>query len=452
MVRFVDLETGNTFDGSGPYIFWFNGEQGINMFYTQPICFISEQSKIRVSLNSNDIFKLIDSSKLDENRGGNEQRFNYLDIQNLICDEELILTGHEYQGYYIYLMYILGSSPQIGEYIEEFHIENETYRIGADFYDANEALYVNLSNMGMDIPESIQKALYGVNVHEDKTDHITLNRKWKELLSNYWDMIANKGSYKSLYNCLKWFEYGDSVKLYELWKCKEKYEIRDIQEILENKYEESISNFSKTTYEALHLSLEEIKHSNGNVVYDSEGNPELQPIISKWSKEDLSLKMCMLGNFYETYFMPIHLDLIHSTIENIVYSNTFKLFGGSCLGRNDYVYNTNDFSCNVQNGDIFKLGNVECYVGPSTVFKTDTNNTEWPIIVGVQKNIPKFDNPDDLKLRTYLTQLYRDVGSIVDFEIRLPLSTSDSIKRSTIWMQTYNQSGQPVNHNLSIPL
>ena len=43
MIRFIDLQTGNVFDGSSPYIFWFDGEQSVNLFYTKSICFISHQ-------------------------------------------------------------------------------------------------------------------------------------------------------------------------------------------------------------------------------------------------------------------------------------------------------------------------------------------------------------------------------------------------------------------------
>jgi hypothetical protein len=43
MIRFVDLETGNTFDGSTPYIFWMPGEQSTNIIYSLPICFITDK-------------------------------------------------------------------------------------------------------------------------------------------------------------------------------------------------------------------------------------------------------------------------------------------------------------------------------------------------------------------------------------------------------------------------
>ena len=152
------------------------------------------------------------------------------------------------------------------------------------------ALYVNLSNNGIEIPNSIQKAIYEVNPHEDKRDNITLNRKWKELLANLWDTVSNKGSYKSLHNTLNWFEWGDMLKLCEVWKRtdeKDIYSIRDIKAILGDKYFETLSGFSKTTYIAIYCAMQKIKlGENQEVMYDSEKNPALQNIISKWSTRD----------------------------------------------------------------------------------------------------------------------------------------------------------------------
>ena len=61
----------------------------------------------------------------------------------------------------------------------------------------------------------------------------------------------------------------------------------------------------------LYAALEKMKLNNKKPVYDSELNPELEFISAKWSFNDLSLKMSMLGKFYEMFFMTIHLDLIH---------------------------------------------------------------------------------------------------------------------------------------------
>lgn len=80
MVRFVDLETGNTFDGTKPYIFWIDGEQSINLIYSQPICFISNQKEIRVSIEENDVFALVDPSKLINSKLETIYGFEYHNI------------------------------------------------------------------------------------------------------------------------------------------------------------------------------------------------------------------------------------------------------------------------------------------------------------------------------------------------------------------------------------
>ena len=432
MIRFVDLETGNIFNGSYPYKFWLDNGLGINLIYSKPICFISNDEIYSVSINSNDeddVFYLADLSKnniLDIND------FEYIDYKG-IKTSNLISTGIKHRNYYVHIIYVLASAKQAGEYLTTLDIskndgsEKESFWIGADFYGENESLYINLSNNGIEIPESIQKALYNVNVHEDKRDNITLNRKWKELLSNYWDVVANKGSYKSLFNSLKWFEYGDIVNLQEIWKMTDgMYTAKDVKSILRDKYVESLNGFAKTTYFGLYCALEQPIKKNGSVVWGEDGNPELMSLSSKWSAKDLSLKLCLLGHFYKTYFMPIHLDLIHSTIEDVVYTNTFKIKMGSSLNRFDFIYSCDDIECNIHNGDAFGLDKVQCYVGPNTLFGSKQSR-----LVGVQKDpVDKLQSNDDW--RQYVSQLYNEIGSIVDFEIKIPISKEDKIKRETL--------------------
>ena len=448
MIRFVDLETGNTFDGSDQYVFWFDNEQSINIIYSKPICFISDKRIINISIEKNDIFKLIDSTKINS-------KTKYHNINNLYVDN-LESVGTAYNAYYVHIIYITCRTDHEGEYICNFYIDNESYKVGADFYGADESLYINLSNNGIEIPEGIQKAIYPVNVHEDNRDNIVLNRKWKELLSNYWDIIANKGSYKSLYNSLNWFEYGDMLRLCELWKynnCGIKYEVQDLQSMLKDKYSESKNNFAKTTYIALYCSLNKIKKEGDKIIYDDEKNPVLEKIVHKWSDTDLALKMSMLGSFYETYFMPIHLDLIHSTIENITFANTTKLDISAIIDRTDYIYYHDDIKCNIKDGDIFYLDTVDCYVNPNTLFKQTqfesnkqddfgnslgSSNNQSPSfryfispdnIIGVDKS-PNIHSEKDLKL--YAAQLYSGSGVIIDFEIDIPLQANDFIKKEKV--------------------
>jgi hypothetical protein len=438
MVRFVDLETGNTFDGTAPYIFWIDGEQSINLIYSKPICFISNQKEITVSIEDNDVFTLVDPSKLINSKLETIYGFEYHNINSLKCTS-LTSTGTAHHNYYVHIIYILASAKQPGEYVGQFKLDDEVYNIGGDFYGENESLYVNLSNNGLEIPEVVQKAIYSVNLHEEKRDNITLNRKWKELLSNMWDVVANKGSYKSLFNSLEWFEYGENIKMCEVWKNLDTnhYFTKEVRQLLTDGFQNTLNGFVKTTYFALYYALEKNKVEDGKVVLDEEKNPVLEAVTSKWSVQDLALKLCMLGNFYETYFMPIHLDLIQATIEDVVYTNTFKVIQGNTFDRSDFVYNYEDIICNVKDGDVFRLNKVESSVGPDTLFGLSYDELQKEgVMIGVQRDpVEKLETNKDWQ--QFASQLYNEIGAVVDFNIEIPLTNDDKIKREILVFKTF---------------
>jgi hypothetical protein len=442
MIKFIDINTGNVYDGCKPYTHWFPGEQSINLFYTHHICFISNSSSVAVKIEKNDVFQLLNPDSINSiNSPDIINGDEYWDISKLICkDPELKLNGINVHEYYIYNMYITAKTNFPGSYICSFYIDDEEFKIGADFYGEEESLYINLSNNGLELPGMIQKAFYTSNVHEDNRDNILINRKFKELLSNYWDILTCQGSYKSLYNSLKWFEYGDMVKLYEIWSFNngtnhEQYFEKDLQLIMSDKYSAYFNHAKETTYIALGLALQQLSKNDDKVLWGEDGNPVLEQISSKWSINDLSLKMSMLGNFYEYYFTPIHVDLIRSTIEDIVYSDTFKILCNGIINRSDYVYELNDISCNINDNDVFPLGIVKCWVGKDTMFgvSADGNieNNKITKIIGVQRTIPTVNNNSD-EISTFVSQMYHDVGCIVDFNITTPLIGSDKIKKEYI--------------------
>lgn len=440
-IRFVNLETGNTFDGSYPYVFWFSGEQSLNINYTERICFISDQAEVSVSMEKNPVFSLIDPQKLSETNMEELYGFEYHNLQNLIANQ-LTMQGFKHHNYYIYILYVLAAATVDGEYVCDLTICNNVFKVGATFHDKNENLLINLSNNGIQIPNSIQRALYDNNVHEESIDYIIMNRKWKELLSNYWDVVANKGSYQSLFNSLKWFEYGDKIKMYEFWKNVETGNllVKEIQELLSDHYSQSLKHFSKTTYIALKYALEQPIIKDGELVLDSEDNPKLERVASKWSIQDLVLKLNLLGNFYETYFMPIHMDLIQTTIEDVVYTNNFKSIIGGVVGREDFIYNCEDIICNVKDEDTFRLDKVQCYVGPQTLFASKYNEGESLSIIGVQrKPVERSLSANDM-ISDYVSQLYSNIGAIVDFNIQIPLLEGDKIIREILVYKTYSSS------------
>lgn len=337
-----------------------------------------------------------------------------------------------------------------------------SYNIGADFYGEREELKINLSNYGLDLPESVQKAIYPSNVHEEAKDNILMNRKYKELLLNYAEIIVNKGSYASLLNSLNWFEYGDILRIREFWKHNEwlstVYNDQDFKQLLTDKVKDSLSRYSKTTYLGIYCACQQETGSNETIEYpetafrvalrnfttdraldrhvEPDDNVDLQfgvgesfieksndefgdgPILDGaffeevdtvyknmqrflaepipalkqasmlWSRSDMAIKMALLGNFFSTYFTPVHLDLIHSTIEDLVYADTIKTVADGTITREDYFINDKVIKCSVNDGDVFMLGDVKVQANSKTPFvnkANDESDYDTHAIIGVNK-------------------------------------------------------------------
>lgn len=436
MVKFFDLKTGNVYDGSAPYIHWFEGGQSTNINHIMTLGIITNESQLNIELPSNSIFKIIDTNQLSS-QTENISGIDYLDIHDLITDRISIQYQQEYRGKYLYLIYIYAFSKSECEVIEELKINGSVYLIGADFYEENEALIVELINRGVEMPPMIQKTFYASNYHEDNIDNILMNRKRKELLSNACDILYNKGSLKSIYKSLQWFEYGDLVTLYELWSHIENGEIvyseKRMSEFLQGRFSDYAQRMSKTTFLAISLALKSIIKDE----YDEDMNPKVQNIVYKWTREDMALKLSLLGNFYQTYFMPIHMSLNRASVDDMVFTRTNKINSLPVTSRSDIQYYTDAITCNVKNGDSFKLGNVSCQVGPDTMFGAQYNGeTDYDEIkiIGVDEVVNDIYSDNDAK--TFYSQLYNGVGCIVPFELTIPLVEGDKIKRSIIFINS----------------
>lgn len=445
MIKFVDIETGKVFDGHAPYIFFFDGGQSTRLVYSKRICFIGEPSA-EIYMDS-EVFSLIDLSKSTDPEMING--FEYYNLSELKT-KSITSTAEEIDGYNVHSFYIIACSEAAGQIVDDFYINGEKFKVGGDFYAEEESYLINLANQGQEIPESIQRAIYSTNIHEEFDDNILLNRKWKELLLNSWDTFVCKGSYKSLINSLKWFEYGDLVKISEYWKTnivgKEVFEESELISLLSNSYKDTIVNYAKTTYVGLHAALERIaKDENSEVLYDDgmDKNPRLETVNFKWSLQDMYLKLSLLGNFYETYFMPIHLDLIHSTLEDIVYTYAIKDLEGAEKLREDYVYHLDTFRCNVHDGDKFIISNVNAQVSPNTLFGHKYNSS-WDTYdnvytIGVDAVATgRLTNDDDLK--TFWAQYTNYPGVIVPFRCTIDQLERDPVIEEIISLKVTKHS------------
>lgn len=395
MFTFIDNKTGVAFNGEQPYIFWFDNGQSTNLNYVRQICIFTSLRKLTVRCES-PVFSILKMDQAIPSRTRTVMNGKkYLELEDLIVDNRdnyrWVSEGYSYRGNYVHMLYFLASSQNAGEFIDSFYIDDKEYSIGADFYNINELLQSNLENFGITLPESIQRAIYETNIHEESNDNVLLNRKYKELLMNYMDIVANKGSYASVINSLKWFEWGDLVRLEEVWEMKEGhktwYRLEDINTTLST----YLDNMSKTTYIGVYFALHQLSEHNGEMIYrDTNGIypwsqqntlysdqvmtnndvsytitgdtpilqttripvdlgsiegieiyneviPEVENTIALWNNIDLCLKMTLLGSFYSTFFLPIHMDLLHSTIESTVFTNVQKILHASQPIRIDSV-------------------------------------------------------------------------------------------------------------------
>jgi len=510
MIRFINIDTNRVFNGDMPYIHWFEGQQSVDLIYTQRICVLSDAETIHVSVPENPVFHILDVSKIGQDEVIMNQ-VTYQDINNMYC-YELDDTGIPYDQYYVHMLYFTASSSDAMEARENFFIDGQPYMMGADFYPEREELKINLANFGIEIPESVQRAIYPSNVHEEAKDNILLNRKYKELMMDYMTILGNKGSYESLLNSLHWFEYGDLLTIKEFWKHKEWeriiYNDQEFTQVLSEKSKHLLTNFAKTTYMGIYLAMQVEKRSkdadqDGDVIYDQETytehsrydvmvNAHTDPAIPRelvskknlqrdtltqhgssgtfvsapldphtdmtganwkqsseelatverfiaepvpalekasyiWGRTDLAIKMALLGNFYETYFMPVHLDLIHATIEDIVYTNAIKVIPQGYLSRTDHIEHLHDVLCNISNGQTFLLGDVTVQADNQTPFHVNWKDTwngttydyDLHTIIGVDEAFDHIIHDDD-ELMTWAVNRFQGVGAVIpmDFVIR----------------------------------
>lgn len=317
------------------YRFYFDDNQNINIIYQKRLFFISDNEKVSIEIldtppTKNTVFFL----------------FDYIDAPAKLEDikkSKIVSMGAPIGDKFLHYVNIGSCSESEGEFIENIKFGDEIFEIAADFHGQDESLEILLHNQGVTLPKDIIRSLYDTNIHEKYVDWVVLNRKYKELLLNIMDIVYKKGSYKSLVSSLGWFEYGDMIKLNEYWSDSSLHTLhqKDISTIYTPMIEEMMKMYMKTTFISIEYMLDEydfeyIEDDNGEVIgkrfkYDRDGVDLTVPILKdideiqrKWSINDIALKMTLLGNYFSTYFMPIHMDLLFSSIENLVFTTPAK--------------------------------------------------------------------------------------------------------------------------------
>ena len=448
MIRFIDPNTGNVYNGDKPYVHWIGGSQSLGLNYDKQLIVLTDAEYLDINIDS-EVFFLVDNHKIgyptdEQGKEVSKEMYGkkYLDLdvlksKHIYRDKS---EGATVNGYNVFTFNIIACGLYVGEITDSFFINGNEFTIGADFIDENESLGINLNNMGVEISNEVQRAIYEKTINEQKVDWVLLNRKFKELLNEYVSVMANKGSYKSLINSLKWFEYGDLVKIYEYWRFKapnkDFLSQRELTQYISKELESLLYSMQKTTCIGISCAVNKIakdtddgiryEHEIGLITDDlqliDEPVPELQDRTMLWTKEEMSLKMTLLGNFFATYFMPIHLDLINSTLERTIFSNTIKSIIYPFQERNDIHDGINKFDCKVE--DDISLSEVETFTNIHTPFGFEhnrglsTSDENLPII-GVDPEYQYDLNAGIDNIKAYNAQHFKGIGAIVPFKCTL---------------------------------
>lgn len=487
-MNFLNLKTGEIFDGNlhdsnqnTVLVHYFDGPQSVNCYYTKMFVIVDNVDTTTPTPPPTYNIELIDDTNnfflidLPQNHSdSNSTKIDNRDFYNLgnikvtnVTTSLIPYPNEDDPTKYLNYFWVGCCSDVAGERTVEVKIDNDKYiTIGVDFYGEEETLQKNMENFGVEIPSIFQKAIFTTNLREDLNENIVLNRKRRELLTEYWKLIANKGSYKSLINSLKFFEYGDLVRIEEYWKRieagKDIYLGDDLEDVLDDRIIELITSLKRTTYCGLYFLLN--RYGEG---LDSENNPithQLDEIVMRWVEEDIALKMTLLGNFFSTYFMPIHLDLLHSTIERRVFTLSHNIVTGSNMTRRDY------YNCNMpmlmnavdENGVLhnrFFLEDTDAYVYYNTIFGDtyfDDNNTFTPNFIGVEplKPIPEEIDEDPSDLTTIdqtidnenaitASHWFQGIGKMIEFKCFIPkryIDPADFIWKQRVFIKDKNDS------------
>lgn len=474
MIKFIDIEKGIAYDGSTPYVHYIDNGLSTNVYYTKTFVLISDNATDKtISVKSDSIYKLIQA---DDEHGYN------VDLEKLLVTSTTTSHQSTYNGYYIYKFIVAVCSDIEGEVHDTITISDSTetieMNIAGDFYGEDETALINLQNKGIEIPKQIQRAFYESDVHDVAQDNILLNRKYKELLIEYWNIIANKGSYGSLINSKNFFEYGELLRIEEYYKSIDNDGLRRLfarnleLELFDDIYT-TVDISSKTTYIGLFCAINEMLKENGQIQYNddygtnielyksfplNEPVPELVNASLKHTIDDMALKMVLVGNYFSTFFMPMHLDLIHSTIESVVYATTLKIQRGITLERSDYFNNIEDFDCSLRTETEYFLKNVSTQTSRGTI-ANDYIDESTKLVNGFTKYVDKDSygrvkifgadliapdmqgtRPTNDELRNFFMRTYTGVGVLVPVKCTLP--TVNVIRRMIIMIHRSTDGGR----------
>lgn len=171
-------------------------------------------------------FYFIDQSKTNQKIFENIYTYKIKDVtrNKIIIDSEYLHINDSFENYDTGYTYASSGFTNFNTTGSTFYFKIEVQPkeiLSCSIYGQTEIedirYKVNLNNVGVQLEDDVYDILYDSDINDNAIDYILLNRKRKEMLTNYRDIYDYIGSYKSLINSINYFGYND-LQLYEYYR------------------------------------------------------------------------------------------------------------------------------------------------------------------------------------------------------------------------------------------
>lgn len=208
---------------------------------------------------------------------------------------------------------------------------------------------INLNNVGVQISDDTAKIFKEADIKDNAVNYTLLNRKRKEMLTNYREIYDYIGSYKSLVNAINYFGYND-LQLYEYYRNIDKTSqlYKKLSKVLiPDIFDNTVEGWNEIDFIAGKYQNKSkwTKTNLFNLTYritDEEGNNTLT-----YTLDEVQYKLGKLKNWLRQNIIPISANLLditgvsdspHTLYQNYDESNQVKK---SVVSRESTIVNFN---------------------------------------------------------------------------------------------------------------
>ncbi len=308
-----------------------------------------------LQIDDNNEYEIIKNSTTESSGRLTDNNSAYVYEIRVGFSSEVSVNQYEYLGLYV--------DNVLSAYIE--------------FYCESEELDDKFKNMAVDTlrfdftPDDF-KAIFSVDVKEDIPDNIVLNRKYKEFIFEYLNLVAHKTSYKSLINIIKFFDYGDRLSLKEYWENPNagegelRYTYANLDTTLNDVNKKMKEGLVKTTFLGLFYNLNRLSG------FDDDGNEQTE-LTSTFTIDEIITKLNYLKNYLDrSAFLPEPFEIVDIVGRFLSFHRTIHTYWSIYSHRTHVKTNSNEFTINEGSTHYLKVDDYNVVNDPEYYILDDT--------------------------------------------------------------------------------